>query len=131
MIERPASTAGPTPVSPPAPVVTRRRGPHLGPLPITPFTVLVSLALIGSLAFIGYVVLGIDENQIPLLASGFAVLGASLAAIAIASLVGMWRAASHRRGGRALGLAIFGGLAGLAAIGCFTVTALSAMVWTT
>jgi hypothetical protein len=115
----------------PAPVATPRRGLRLGPLPITPFTVLVTLALIGSTAFILYVILGIDEQQIPLLASGFAVLGASLAAVAIASLVGMWRAASDRRGGKALALAIFGGLAGLGAIGCFTVTALSAMVWTT
>jgi hypothetical protein len=35
------------------------------------------------------------------------------------------------RFGRAVVLAIVGGLAGLAAIGCFTVTALSALVWTT
>jgi hypothetical protein len=115
----------------PAPVATPRRGLRLGPLPITPFTVLVTLALVGSTAFIAYVIVGIDEQQVPLLASGFAVLGASLAAVAIASLVGMWRAASDRRGAKALALAIFGGLAGLAAIGCFTVTALSAMVWTT
>ena len=73
--------------------------------------------------------LAVDEEQIPLLASGFVVLGASFAAIAIGALVGMWRAASRAAGGRALALAIVGGLAGMAAIGCFTVTALSALVW--
>jgi len=109
----------------------RRRGLHIGPIPITLAGVLVALALVGSLIYIGYVVLAIDEQQIPLLAAGFAVLGASFVAIAIGMLVGMWRAASRAAGGRALLLAIFGGLAGLAAIGCFAVTALSAMVWNT
>ena len=85
--------------------------------------------MIGSIVFIGYVVLRVEDGQIPLLAMGFVVLGGSFAAIAIGSLVGMWRAASRARGGRALGLAIFGGLASLAAIGCFTVAALSALVW--
>ena len=74
--------------------------------------------------------IAVDEEQIPLLAAGFVVLGASFAAIAIGTLVGMWRAASRaRRRPRALALAIVGGIAGLAAIGCFTVTALSALVW--
>lgn len=118
MIDRP--TGAPAP----------RRGPHLGPIPINAFSVLVFLAMVGSTIYLAYVVTAIDEDQIPLLASGFAVLGASFVAVAIGSLVGMWRAASRARGGRALGLAIFGGLAGLAAIGCFTVTVLAAMVWT-
>jgi hypothetical protein len=106
-----------------------REGRYIGPLRITPAVIVVALAFVGSLLFLGYVVLAVDEQQIPLLASGFAVLGASFAAIAIGSLLGMWRAASRAKGRRALLLAIAGGLAGLAAIGCFTVTALSALVW--
>jgi hypothetical protein len=93
--------------------------------------VLVAVAMVGALAWIGYVVLAIDEEQIPLLAAGFAVLGACFVVIAVSALVGMWRAASRARAGRALGLAILGGIAGLGAIGCFTMTALAAMVWTT
>jgi hypothetical protein len=93
--------------------------------------IVIGLAIIGSLAFIGYVVLRVEENQIPLVASGFVVLGASLAALALWCVVGIWRAASRARGARALGLAIVGGLAGLGAIGCFTIAALSAMVWNT
>ena len=126
MIERPPEAFD----ARPAPPASRQR-PHLGPIPITAVNVLIALAFVGSLIFIAYVVLRIEEEQIPLMASGFAVLGTSLAAIAISALVAMWRAAAHARGGRALGLAIIGGLAGLAAIGCFTVTALSALVWNT
>ena len=93
--------------------------------------VVIGLAMLGSIAFIGYVVLRVEDNQIPLMASGFVVLGASLAAVAAWCVLGMWRAASRARGGRAFGLAIVGGLAGLGAIGCFTVAALSALVWNT
>ena len=114
----------------PAPAPARRQGLRLGRLRITPALVLIVLALLGSMAFILYVVFQVDEDQIPLLAAGFAVLGATFAAIAIGTLIGMWRAASRARAGRALGLALVGGLAALAAIGCFTMTALSALVWT-
>jgi hypothetical protein len=108
-----------------------REGRSFGGLRITLAVVVVGLAMVGSLVYIGYVILAVDEEQIPLLAGGFAVLGASFVAVAIGTLLGMWRAASRAEVGRALLLAIVGGLAGLAAIGCFTVTALSAMVWTT
>jgi hypothetical protein len=106
-----------------------RRGVYLGPLKITPAVVLVAIAIVGSVAFIMYVVFRVEDEQIPLLGAGFGVLGASFAAIAIGSLVGMWRAASRARTGRAFGLAIVGGIAGLVAIGCFTFTMLATMVW--
>jgi hypothetical protein len=127
VIDRPTPTAIDRPSRPATPVAGR----HIGPVPVTPVSVIVALAMVGSIVFILYVVLAIDEQQIPLLASGFAVLGASFVAVAVGSLLGMWRAASRARAGRALGLAIAGGVAALAAIGCFTVTALAAMVWTT
>jgi hypothetical protein len=84
----------------------------------------VAIVLLGSTVFVGYVVLNVHDNQIPLLAVGFIALGASWAAIALGSLVGMWRAASYASTGRAVALAIVGGLAGLAAIGSFAITAL-------
>jgi hypothetical protein len=102
---------------------------YLGPLHVTIPLVLVGLVMLGSTAFIGWVTLNVQDNQIPLLAVGFVALGASFAALAIGSLVGMWRAASRARGGRAFVLAIVGGMAGLGAIGAFTVTALLALVW--
>ena len=91
--------------------------------------IVIGLAMIGSIVFIGYVVLRVEDNQIPLMAAGFVVLGASLAAIALWCVGGIWRAASSARGGRALGLAIIGGVAGMAAIGCFAIAALSTLVW--
>lgn len=134
MIDRPASE--PTvnePLDPERPrdelVGARREGRSIGPLRITPAVIVVALAFVGSLLYLGYVVLAVDEEQIPLLAAGFVVLGASFAAIAVGALLGMWRAASRAKGRRALVLAIVGGLAGMAAIGCFTMTALSALVW--
>jgi hypothetical protein len=126
VIDRPPDVA----MDSPTPSLRPYRARYLGPIPITPISIVVALAMFGSALFIAYVVLAIDEDQIPLLAAGFAVLGASFLAVAVGSLVGMWRAAARARMGRALGLAIVGGAAGLIAIGCFTATALGAMVWT-
>jgi hypothetical protein len=124
VIDRPPAQ-GPAPDPEPP---QRRRGPHIGPLRITPAVVLVTIALIGSLAYIAYVVTQVEDEQITLLGYGFGVLGATFAAIAIGSLVLMWRAASRARASRALGLAILGGIAGMIAIGCFAFTAVSLMV---
>jgi hypothetical protein len=126
--------AGRTPGQPPdrqsfspssrqAEAVSPRRGRKIS-IPGT----LLSLALLGSVGFIAYVVLQIEDNQIPLMASGFVALGVTLALIALWCLNGIWRAASRARGGRAFALAIVGGLAGLGAIGSFAVAAVSVMV---
>ena len=103
----------------------------MGPLPVTLPLLLVLVVMLGSTGFIGWVILNVRDGQISLLAVGFVALGASFAALAIGSLVGMWRAASRARGGRAFVLAIVGGLAGLAAIGAFTATALLLLVSST
>jgi hypothetical protein len=115
--------------TPPRPAPPAPRGRYIGPLRITPAVVLVALAILGSLAFILYVVFRVEDEQIPLLGAGFGVLGACFAVIAIGAVFGMWRAASRARTGRAFGLAIVGGIAGLVAIGCFTFTALATLVW--
>ena len=88
--------------------------------------------MLGSIIFIGWVVLRIEDNQIPLMASGFVVLGGVAASRSRSGRVA--RDVAGRlaaRGGRAFALAIVGGLAGLGAIGCFTVAALAALVWNT
>jgi hypothetical protein len=137
VIDRPAAQGpAPAPAQEPVPAQEptrspQRRGPYIGPLKITPAVVLVAIALIGSAAFVLYVTFRVEDGQIPLLGAGFGVMGACFAAIAIGSLVEMWRAASRARAGRALALAIVGGGAGLIAIGCFTFTALATMVWNT
>ena len=96
----------------------------------TPIRLVLALAFVGSSAFIAYAILRVrDTNQIPMLSSGFAVLGLALAAIAVAALIELWRSASSGRNGRALALGILGGLFGMAAIGCFTVTVIFALLW--
>ena len=122
-------TAPPEQTPRPVQAKPARRGYYLGPLKITPAVVLVAIAIVGSVGFILYVVFRVEDEQIPLLGAGFGVLGASFAAIAIGSVVEMWRAASRVRTGRAVALAFVGGIAGLVAIGCFTFTVLSTMVW--
>jgi hypothetical protein len=111
----------------PPPVSSQpRRGRLITPSRIA--IVLVALALIGSIAYVLYVVTQVEDQQIQLLGYGFGVMGASFAAIAIGALVAIWRAASRARTGRALLLAIVGGVAALSAIGCFTFTTLALLV---
>ena len=50
----------------------RRRGPHIGPLRITPARVFLFVALLGGLAFLAYSIFFRDALQVPLMATGFA-----------------------------------------------------------
>jgi hypothetical protein len=103
---------------------------RVGPIGMTPIRVVVALAFLGSVAFIGYAILMVrDARQIPMLSSGFLVLGVACAAMALGAVIQLWRAGAHGRTGRAMALAIAGGVAGLAAIGCFTVTVVFALLW--
>jgi len=118
--------AAPPPVPPPA--KRTRRGRWIGPIPITPVSVVVALVLLGSFVYIVYVTLKVHDDQIKLLAVGFVAFGPAWAAIAVGALVAMWRAASRARTGRATGLALAGGIAGLSAIGSFAIAAVLALV---
>jgi hypothetical protein len=102
----------------------------LGRFTLTPIRLVVLVAFVGSIAFIGFAVLKVrDTSQIPMLSSGFLVLGLSFTALAIGAVIRLWSAAARAQMGRAVGLALGGGLAGLAAIGCFTATVLFALLW--
>ena len=97
---------------------------------LTPIRLAIGVAFLGSAAFIGYAILIVrDSTQIPMLSAGFAVLGVATASIALAAVIQLWRAAAMGRNGQALALAILGGVVGLGAIGCFTVTVLLAILW--
>ncbi|HEY8438330.1 MAG TPA: hypothetical protein VIK65_06925 [Candidatus Limnocylindrales bacterium] len=90
-------------------------GTRLGPIPITATGVLLTIGLIGSLAYLVYALTVRDPSQIPLLASGAVVLGIVFAAIAVVGARATWRSSVQGRDARAFGHAIVGGLAALAA----------------
>jgi hypothetical protein len=102
---------------------------YIGNFALTPVRAVVILAFVGSSAFILWAVIKVrDSTQIPMLSSGFLILGIACAAIAIGALIELWRAAIRARLGRAVGMAIGGGFFGLAAIGCFTLTVIFALL---
>ena len=107
------------PPAAPAPAPAGPAGPHLGPIPITATGVLIVVALVGSLLYLGYAFTVRDASQIPLLASGAVVLGIVFAAIAIVGARATWRSSVQGRDARAFGHAIIGGLAALAAAAAF------------
>ena len=94
-------------------------GRRLGPIPITATGVLLAVALVLSIAWLGFTITVRDASQIPLLASGTVVLGIVFAAIAIVGGRATWRSSVRGRDARAFGHAILGGVAWLAAAGCF------------
>ena len=86
---------------------------------ISPGVVFLAIALVGSVAYVAYVVTVRDASQIPLLASGAVVLGISFLALALYSLQAAWRAGKEDRGRRALLLGLLGGIAAMATAGAF------------
>ncbi|HVA86601.1 MAG TPA: hypothetical protein VNF73_09830 [Candidatus Saccharimonadales bacterium] len=112
---------------------TRRRvpppGPHIGSLRLTPTRVTLFIALAGSTLFLIYSITVRDASQIPMLSSGAAVLGIVFSALALAGLIGTYRAGRAGAGGRAMVLAIGGGIAAMIAAGCFSAAVILALVY--
>jgi hypothetical protein len=102
----------------------------LGGLRINALALLVSGAIVFAIFYISWAIFKVrDVAQIPMLSTGFLVLGLAFAVVAVSAAIRMWRAAERARTARAMLLAVGGGLFGLAAIGCLTVTVLFALVW--
>jgi len=117
-------------VAPRNPDGTRaREGTWIGPLRITATRILVVVALVGSIGYLAYAITVRDQDQIPMLASGAAVLGIVFAALAIAGAVATVRAARDDRPGRSVVNAILGGIAGIIAFGCFAAAAVLSLLW--
>jgi hypothetical protein len=92
----------------------RKRGRRISPLPV-----MLVIALIGSIAFLGYVITVRDPSQIPLLTAGGVALGIVFLALAGYLLRSTWRAGVADRGVLAMGYAIAGGVSAI--IGCFCI----------
>jgi hypothetical protein len=106
-----------------------REGAYLGPFRITATRVILLVAAAGSIGYLAYAITVRDATQIPMLASGAAVLGLVFSALAIAGAVETVRAARADRPGRSVAAALFGGVAGVIAFGCFAAAALLALLW--
>ncbi len=106
-----------------------REGLYVGPVKVTPTRVMLLIAIVGSIAYLVYALTVRDATQIPMLASGAAVLGIVFAALSIAGAVETVRAARADRPGRSVVAAVFGGLAGVVAFFCFAAAAILALVW--
>ncbi len=106
-----------------------RHGVHVGPVRITPTRIILFVAVIGSVGYLVYAITVRDATQIPMLASGAAVLGIVFSALAIAGVTETMRAARADRPGRSVVAAVFGGVAGILAFGCFAAAAVFALLW--
>ena len=85
---------------------------------VSPGAVMLAITLVGSIAFAVFTITVRDASQIPLLASGAAVLGIAFGALAAYSARATWHAGAEGRNVRAIVLAVGGGLAAMAGAGC-------------
>ena len=84
----------------------------------SPGVIFLAIAIIGSIVYMVFVISVRDSSQIPLMASGAVVLAIVFAALAIYSLRAVLRAGLEpNAGGRAMLVALLGGVAAIAAAG--------------
>jgi len=84
----------------------------------SPGVIFLAIAIIGSIVYMAFVISVRDSSQIPLMASGAVVLAIVFAALAIYSLRAVLRAGLEPdSGGRAMLVALLGGVAAIAAAG--------------
>ena len=106
-----------------------RRGLHVGPLRITPLRVTLAIALAGGLAFLGWSVFVRDANQVPMMATGFAVCGIVLAIVAAMSLARIVSAGREGRDGTAVLTALVGGATAAAAMLLLAGAVIMSLIW--
>jgi hypothetical protein len=85
---------------------------------ISPGAVMLAIALGGSVVFALFTITVRDASQIPLLASGSAVLGIAFCALAAYSARATWYAGIRGRNQRAVVMALAGGLSAIIGAGC-------------
>jgi len=106
-----------------------RTGAHVGPLRITPARVTLLVALLGGLAFLAWAVVVRDQLQVPLMTSGFAIVGLAFAAAAAMAAASVVRAGREGRDGTAVATAVLGGLLAIAAFVSFAAAFIMALIW--
>jgi len=108
---------------------TGRRGPRIGPVRITPLRVTLAVALAGGLAFLAWSVFVRDANQVPMMATGFAVCGIVFAVLAAMSVGGIISAGREGRDGTAVLTALVGGLIAVAAMLLLAGAVIMSLIW--
>ncbi len=111
------------------PAPRRRRGPHVGPVGLSPLRVTLVIALLGGLGFLAYAILVRDQLQVPLMASGFAVIGIVFAAMAVLAVISVIRSGREGRDGMAVMTALFGGLIAVAALMSLAAAVIMSLIW--
>ena len=79
---------------------------------------ILAIALIGSVVYTVFVLTVRDASQIPLLVSGLVILAIVFIALAAYCARAVWRSSLAGRDGRALAMAVGGGLAAMIGAGC-------------
>jgi hypothetical protein len=111
------------------PAGPRRRGAHIGPIGLSPLRVTLLVALLGGVAFLAYSVFARDQLQVPLMASGFAVVGLVFAVMAVLSVLSVVRAGREGRDGTAVMTAVLGGLVAVASLLCLAAAVIMSLIW--
>ena len=107
-----------------------RRGPYIGPLRITPIRVMLFVALLGGLAFLAYATFVRDQLQVPLMATGFFVIGIVFAVMAIIALLSVVRSGRDGHDGTAVAAALIGGVIAVGALMSLAGAVIMGMIWT-
>ncbi len=97
---------------------------------ITPLRATLAVALAGGLAFLAWSVFVRDANQVPMMATGFAVCGIVFAVVAVLSVGRIISAGREGRDGTAVLTAIAGGLIAVAAMLLLAGAVVMSLVWT-
>jgi hypothetical protein len=111
------------------PSPNRRRGPHIGPIGISPLRVTLFIALLGGLGFLAYAVFVRDALQVPLMASGFAVIGLVFGVMAILAVLSVVRSGREGRDGMAVMTALFGGVIAVASLMSLAAAVIMSLIW--
>lgn len=85
---------------------------------VSPGLVFLGVALVASIAYLGYAITVRDASQIPLLASGAVVLAIAFGALTVYAFSATLRAGTEGRGRRSMLIALVGGGAAIATAGC-------------
>lgn len=106
-----------------------RTGPRLGPVRVTPARASLLIAFAGGLVFLGYSMIVRDQLQIPLMASGFAICGLVLAAMAVMGLASVVRAGRDGRDGTAVLTSLVAGLVAVASLMSLAAAVIMSLIW--